>query len=167
MISQAMVLSLIDIALASKEVAETLTNEWLAKWTRKFTIRTAQDYRPVYNLEQALIEIIKYGSKIFTEPDVNKKSSGKNTSRIYAAALYNIFDAMTGLRIFERFGFNLPKTAVSRRKGARMVTEFSEWIFCPEYFDWLNTENELTLSGFIPEQGLVNLLSNCIDREKE
>ncbi len=33
---------------------------------------------------------------------------------IYAAALDNIFKAMKGLRIFERFGFNLPNELVQK-----------------------------------------------------
>ncbi len=50
---------------------------------------------------------MEYGSKIFTEPDVNKKSNEKNKAKIHVAALNNIFQAMKGHRIFDRFGFNL------------------------------------------------------------
>ncbi len=36
-----------------------------------------------------------------------------------------------------------------------------------QYSDWHNTENELTLTGYCPPAGLVNLLENNIDREME
>ena len=75
-----------------------------------------QDKRQIANLETALIEVVKYGSKIFTEPDLNKKGEGKCDPKIYVAALDNIFNSMQGLRIFERFGFNFPK-------GTRLKTQ--------------------------------------------
>ena len=157
----------LHLIVANKEIAETLTAEWLALWTPKFTNRVAQHYRPIHDLEMALIETIKYGSKIFTEPDVRNKSKGSKDGTLYAAALYNIFNAMEGIRIFDRFGFDLPKAPLKERKGARVVTEFSKWVFSPQYFDWLNTENELTLSGYDPSADLRNLLENRIDKEQQ
>jgi hypothetical protein len=52
---------------------------------------------------------VKYGSKIFSEPDVNKKAKGGRNPKLYVSALHYIFLSMKGLRIFERFGFDLPK----------------------------------------------------------
>jgi hypothetical protein len=100
------------LIVANKEIAEILVKEWLEKWTPKFASHKAQYIRQVTNKEHDLIEIVKYGSKIFTEPDVNKKSNGSNTSNIHAAALHNIFNAMKGVRIFDRFGFNLPPNTI-------------------------------------------------------
>ena len=156
----------LHLIVESKEIAGTLIKEWLAIWTTKYTTRPAQDYRPITNLENALIETIKYGSKIFTEPDVNNKSNSSINSNIHSAALFTIFDAMKGLRIFERFGFDLPLSA-KKTKGARVVTNYGEWVFMPEYFDWQNTENELTLTGYVPKVELVNLLENNIDLQLE
>lgn len=36
------------------------------------------------------------------------KAKAASDYKVYIAALHNIFLAMNGLRIFERFGFNLP-----------------------------------------------------------
>ncbi len=157
----------LHLIVANKEMAELLIDEWLQKFTSKFATRKAQDYRRIYNIETALIETIKYGSKIFTEPDVNKEAENKGTAMIQAAALYNIFEAMKGLRIFDRFGFNLPKTHQKERKGARAVTGHSEWVFMAKYHDWLNIENELTLSGYIPDAKLAYMLKNYIDVQTE
>ena len=114
-----------------------------------------------------MIETIKYGSKIFTEPDVNKKAKSKNDNTIYSAALYNVFEAMKGLRIFERFGFDLPKEAVMHTSSAKVVNEYFEWQFIPQYFDWCNVDNELVLSAFTPTAELSNLLGNNINAELE
>lgn len=97
------------VLVPDKATAEKLISEWLRICTPKFALRKAQDMRPVRDLESGLIEVIKYGAKIFTEPDLDKKMQGNINPTIYAAALYNIFDGMKGLRLFDRFRFNLPK----------------------------------------------------------
>ena len=154
------------IIVASKEMGEIIINEWLAKWGKSWALRISQDIRPVKDLESNLIEIIKYGSKIFTEPDIKNRSINRDKGNIHALALYNIFEAMKGLRIFERFGFDLPKTE-KVIQAARVVTDYYEWQFHPKYFDWLNMENELTLTGYDPAPELVNLLAYNIDLESE
>jgi len=106
------------------------------------------------------------GSKIFTEPDVYNKTKGGNNRNIYVKALYNIFDAMKGLRIFDRFGFDLPKIKTDRY-APRIVTNYQTWEYAPENFDWLNTETNRALSGFIPTHELLNLIENKIDIEQE
>ena len=50
-----------------------------------------------------LIEVVKYGSKIFTEPDPNKKNRKKITRYVYISALYNILSAMRNIHLFDRF----------------------------------------------------------------
>lgn len=156
----------LHLILPTKEIADLLLNEWLEKWTPKFARRPGQYIRPIKDLEKDLIETIKYGSKIFTEPDVNKKTKDLKNKFIYAKALYNIFNAMEGIRIFDRFGFDLPKEEKIIR-GARVVNNHYEWFFHPKYFDWLNTENELVLSGYVPTPELLNFMENNINVELE
>ncbi|GAA3515309.1 hypothetical protein GCM10022393_31620 [Aquimarina addita] len=78
-------------------------------WTPKFANRKGQNIQQVTDLENGLVEIIKYGSKIFTEPDLKKRQKETNTAQIYIKALDTMLMAMKGKRIFDRFGFNLPK----------------------------------------------------------
>ncbi len=70
---------------------------------------------------------------------------------------------MKRLRIFERFGSDLPKET-KNETGARVVNEYYEWVFDARYFDWLNADNALTLTGYIPKTELINLLENNIDK---
>ena len=80
-----------------------LKKEWINQWKSNkilFTSPKAQNIRPVKNLEHDLIETIKYGSKIFTDHDLNKKSKQPIKPMIYAYALDNILLPMKGKRIF-------------------------------------------------------------------
>ena len=148
-------------------MADILLKEWLAIWTKGWSTRAAQNVRPVGNLERDLIETVKYGSKIFTDPEGKKKLKRNGDNSIYAAAHYYIFAAMKGVRIFERFGFNLPKDTTRKPVGAWEVTDHSEWVYLPEYNDWQNTENELVLTAYTPDKQLVRLLENYIDLDSE
>ena len=150
------------IIVPNKEIAETLKKEWLLKWTSKFTIHKAQNIEKVDGIKRCLMEIIKYGSKIFTEPDISKKSKQKVPPHIYTSALHNIFSAMKGYRIFDRFGFNLPKCNYEKPK-ATLLIQYEELIFDPKQADWLISETNNRLTGFIPEKELISLLENNID----
>jgi hypothetical protein len=155
----------LHLIVANKEMADTLIKEWLQIWTRKYTIGIAQDSKPINDREKALIEIIKYGSKIFTEPDLYKKLHSEHN--IYAAALDNIFRSMQGLRIFERFGFDLPKENSRKETQATVIKSYGEWIFDPSYFDWINADSEQRLSNYEPLAQLIELLNNRIDTDLE
>lgn len=146
-----------------RSTAEILVHEWLTLWTKKFTLRVCQNITPVFNHETALIEIVKYGSKIFTEPSQNTRSEKKQIGKIHAAALDNIFKAMKGARIFDRFGFNLPKNGNPGTSKHTIAEEYDEWEFEAKSFDWINLNNGNKLAEFEPMWQLVDLLSNQID----
>ena len=153
------------LIVATKEMAETLKKEWLAICPEHLANPKGQKIQRVWNNEKALIEIVKYGSKIFTEPDVNNKSFKKTDRDIYAAALDNIFTTMKDIRIFERFGFNLPKS--TRESKSTLFNQYDEWEFDPRLFDWINIKNDNKLSGYIPSTELINLLTYNIDKASE
>ncbi|HKG67241.1 MAG TPA: hypothetical protein VKA92_00115 [Segetibacter sp.] len=155
----------LHLIVASKEMANILKKEWLAMCPQYLVNKKGQKIQRVWNNEKALIEIVKYGSKIFTEPDVNNKSFKKTDRDIYAAALDNIFTAMKGIRIFERFGLNLPKS--TKESKSTLFNQYDQWKFDPRQFDWLNIKNGTTLSGYIPTNELLNLLTFNIDTTSE
>ena len=155
------------LIVASREVSETLRKEWVTIWKareKRFVVWSAQKSEAVFDRQGALKEIIKYGTKIFTPSDVDNKSLNLKGGNIYAAAMYNIIAAMQGLRIFERFGFNLPK-ATKAAPGAKVAAEYSEWKYAWRFSDWLSTEDEQQLTGYIAPIPLVNLLKYNIDLE--
>ena len=63
------------IIVSNSKTAKIIKEEWLKRSKAGWTASWAQKSKRVYNSTTALIEIVKYGSKIFTEPDVNKKSN--------------------------------------------------------------------------------------------
>lgn len=91
---------------------------------------------------------------------------GNVNPTIYAAALYNIFDGMKRLRLFERFGFNLPKSEYPQIP-ARVITDYDEWMFMSKYHDWIAIESEQVLSNYSLPTELAELLNSHIDRETE
>lgn len=86
---------------------------------------------------------------------------------IYARAFYNILAGMRGLRLFERFGFDLPKDNQKNKPNARVTIDYQEFIYVPEFHNWQYTDSEQTLFGYVPEQVVKELLENCIDKERE
>ena len=147
----------------NKETADLLTAEWLKIWTPKFTNKLAQFTRPVRDTNLDLIEIIKYGSKIFTEPDVKQKSKLRGNAFIYASALDNILEAMKGHRIFERFGFNLAKSEKQIANNIQLVTEYQNWTYNASVSDWVNDEQDEVLSGYYAPEELIQMLEFQVD----
>lgn len=100
-------------------------------WKNRFTYKGAQHIRPVKDTERGLIEIIKYGSKIFTEPDIKNKSKAiKNNSgnaKIYAKALHTIFQNMKGHRLFDSFSFTLPHQDTPNESSFQVVANAQVW----------------------------------------
>lgn len=149
-------------------VPENLIDQWRpkekGKYRYKFTTPQAQKISKVTSLEHSLIETIKYGSKIFTEPDLKKKSKLPVKPMIYAYALDNILVAMKGKRIFERFGFNLPKQT-SKKYTSKLVVNFETWVFPSDASDWINPETGESLTGYLQPIELSYLLNECVNIE--
>lgn len=154
------------IIVPNKEVAELLKIEWIFQWKSKNTIHTspkAQFIRKVENLEHDLIETIKYGSKIFTEPDLKKKGKSSIPLMIYVNALDNILCAMKGKHLFGRFGFNLPKQTPKKR-STKLIENFETWIFYSTNSDWVNSANGKCLTNYSKPIELKHLLNECINK---
>lgn len=161
----------LHLIVPNKETAEILIKEWLELWTFKdpnkmpLATRVAQYYRPIQDMETDLVEVIKYGTKVFTDPEGKKKPKG--IVKVYAKAFYNIIVAMKGIRLFSSVGFKLPKKDKEERLPARVVTDHQEWIHTPELQNWVNTDEWETLFDQLPNAQLEELLEWCIDSERE
>jgi len=147
----------------SKEIADILIMEWQKKWTDKFTSPFAQHKRPVKHIEKDLVETIKYGTKIFTDFDARKK--GRMPKRIYLHAIYNIYKAMKPYRLFERFGFNLPKQEKNGIKTVIPAEQCKEFVYAPEVYDWVNEKTGEGLTGYTPTALLEWQLTEDMDTE--
>lgn len=154
------------LIVPNKAVADLIIKEWLALWTEKYTSPYAQDSRKITNLETALIEVVKYSSKIFTEPN-GKKSKIKVKPIVYVSALHNIIWSMKDIRIFERFGFNLPKDNMKHERSERVSEEYREWNYNFRKRNWFElNSNELLTDYDIPPE-ILDLIYNNLDIEME
>ncbi len=136
------------LVVASKDIADYIINEWCKLLTFKFARTYTQKKRKVDNLEGALKETIKYGSKILNNPEKKSKGNKNNTPFIYTSALHNIIVAMKGNRIFDRFGFNLPKESNKTVNTSKKLINFDEWQFNPDLSNWVNEKTGELISGY-------------------
>lgn len=155
------------VIVPNKEIAELLKKEWIFQWNQTQTLHAshkAQFIRKVENLERDLIETIKYGSKIFTEPDIKNKGKNSFPPIIYAKALDNIFVSMKNQRIFDRFGFNLPKQ-VKKENSSRFIDNYKTYVFEPSSTDWIDQNTGKCLTGYLQPIELEYLLNDCINKQ--
>ncbi len=153
--------------VATKEMAELLIDEWLEQSTSQYALRKGQHSSKVANTEKALIEVIKYGTKVFTDPTVPKKNSGKPpkvkvTPRVYVSAFHRIITAMAGHRQFDRFGFNLPPGATTA-KTITVLNNYQQLVFDPQINDWMDESTQELISGYKCDRTLVDILTNRMD----
>lgn len=156
------------LIVPNKGTANILVQEWKKYWGYELVNNKAQDIREVTDPENCLVEVVKYGTKIFTDPLMKKKSEKKVTPVIYVSAIDNIIYAMKDLRIFERFGFDLPPRQRVKVSQSQILSQYDEWVHDPKQNDWINTEDcEQLLTGYTLTGELLYLLENNIDKELE
>lgn len=156
------------LILHDLHTADLIMTEWVREgrklWGANHISKAAQLNQRVRDLEDCLVEILKYSSKIFTEPDLDKKRNG--SALICLAAYDNIISAMKKHRIFDRFGFNLPEAAKPEKK-LNFIRQYKEWFYDAAFSDWVEIEGELVLSGYIPTPMLSSILESQIDFKLE
>ena len=120
------------LIVPSRPMALCIKQEWKKEWNKnEFMVgEKGQDIRLVGKTEKDLIEVIKYGAKILTDPDpVNKRKRKKGDLKglkIYANALHNIYKAFDKHKLFVNFGFNLGENS-EITNIAKDVQEFENW----------------------------------------
>jgi hypothetical protein len=154
------------IILQNLNVADSLRTDWIREgrklWGQHAISKAAQNNVRVRDLEDCLVEILKYSSKIFTDPDIEQsKRGGKSPLLICVEAYDTIISAMKGQRIFDRFGFNLPHQS-KKVTSISVLNQYKEWKYDLNYSDWLEVDGALTLSGYIAPIELRTLLKDSI-----
>lgn len=150
----------LHIITANKEIGDIIIADWLKLCTNEFANGLGQKISRVWDIEKSLIEIIKYGSKIFTEPDLIKRDKETTTAQIYIRALNNILKAMKGKRIFDRFGFNLPPATDAETTPPQILSDYEKWEFNPVASDWESDTTSEKLTGYKLSSNLQSMLQN-------
>lgn len=152
------------IIVPDKKTAVILVKEWM-KICGKLAGPKSQKIRPVENLEKDLIEVIKYGTKIFTDPSMTKGKKKLTDYKIYVSALENILYSFGNTRRHGHFGFTIGKRQKSK-ESVEIQTEIKEWKFDKHQNNWVNKENEVLVNNQIDDSA-VNHYNNLLDTEAE
>jgi hypothetical protein len=154
------------LIVPDKQTAILLLSEWRTYCNKKkfWASRKAQDMIEIYNNVKCLIEVIKYGSKIFTLKE-DEEIETKIPPKIYVAALHNILCAMKGLRLFDSFGFRLSQKV--KHKRFTILREYDILKYDNSVSDWIDSESELRLTNYVLPAELQNILEGRIDKVLE
>lgn len=162
----------------NRRAAHSLLRYWLEQWNknsfdnlvRGMALRRAQDLRKANN--KSVLELFKYFTKVVQKPN-------KDGQRlIYADAMDVVFNAVKGKRVFQNFGFKLPKLDPSELKEdepkqdevyaiMEYIWKDSDWVASVER---VNTETgELysstdELTGYQPNEKLKAMADNVVMR---
>lgn len=124
--------------------------------------------RKIENTEKGLVEVIKYGAKILSDPNPTHKRKRKRGDmtgiNIYANALHTIYKAMNNHRLYGRFGFILPSTD-NENSSFRAVSIYETWLYKPKQMDWVNNDTGDYLTDYEIDGCLEYILKSCIDKE--
>jgi len=151
------------IIVANEEMAKIIVSEWYSRSKKGFVNLDAQNIHRIRDLEKKLLEIVKYGCKIFTEPD-EKTEANTISSYIYIKALDTIYKAMKGKRLFERFGFNNPKVEAKKSISKKVSINAKSWEFDLKNHDWINSTDEVLANYKIPSR-LSAILENNLNTD--
>ena len=158
------------IITPNRQTALYLKQEWKKEWNKNsFQVSNkAQDLRKVKSSEKDLVEVIKYGAKILSDPDPahkRRRAKGDMTGlKIYANALHQIYKAFDKHHLFRNFGFNLPDES-EYETTERLVNEFDSWTYKPKLMDWTNNITGKQLTEYEMDGYLEYILKECIDME--
>jgi hypothetical protein len=152
------------LIVPDKETGETFINEWLELWRKVIPSRKAQHMRKVVDSEHDIVETIKYGTKVFTDPTVSKFKNRNITPYIYVSAMDNILCSMRNKRCFEHFGFKVPGRV--RVKQIQEVSNYEYWKFSPENCGFVNFDNlNEVLFGYRITEKLKSIITHNIDTQ--
>ena len=158
------------LIVPSREIGLYIMQEWKKELNKKeFNVGSkGQHLRKVERTEKDLVEVIKYGAKILSDPDpTHKRKRTKGDMKglhIYANALHTIYNAFDKHHLFSRFGFKLPE-GIETETSTQEFDNFDEWKYEPKLMDWVNTDTGKLLTEYEIDSYLDYILKNCINLE--
>ncbi len=125
------------------EVSKIITVDWLQYWKRLGVAVSPMAQHSITiksnKVDKGLIEVLKYGAKIFTDPNMKKSKDKTVLPVVYAAAMHEIFKAFDGRKLCTRFGFTLPKSNTVKTES-KIVKEYDQFVFDQTLRNYVNIE---------------------------
>lgn len=147
-----------------------IQQEWKKELNKKeFNVGwKGQHIREVIKTERDLVEVIKYGAKILSDPDpAHKRKRIKGDMKglhVYANALHTIYKAFDKHHLFSRFGFKLPEEEETENTSQE-IYDFEQWKYVPKLMDWINCDTGKLLTEYEMDGYLEYILKTCTDKE--
>ncbi|WP_299600266.1 protein rep [uncultured Aquimarina sp.] len=158
------------IITPNRQTALYIKQEWKKEWNKNGEYNAAekgQDVSKIRNVEKGLIEVIKYGAKMLSDPDPNKKRrrtrGDLNGLSIYAKGLHVIYKAFEHRQLFKSFGFKLKDMEIENSTTAQSVGDYELWKYRIDKMDWVNESTGEYLTDYELDVKLEYLLQNSID----
>ena len=158
------------IITPNRQIALYIKQEWKKEWNKNglyMASENAQDVRKIENVESGLIEVIKYGAKMLSEPNPNKKKKRSKGNldglTLYAKGLHTIYKAFDSHQLFKSFGFRLPEEN-KKTTNSKSIAKYDVWKYRIKDMDWVNTSTGSYLTDYELDYGLDYLLKNSIDK---
>jgi len=157
------------IITPNRQIALYIKQEWKNEWNKYSYLASenAQDIRIIENIESGLIEVIKYGAKMLSEPDPNKKRKRQkgnlNGLSIYANGLHTIYKAFDNHQLFKSFGFSLPNQEL-KTTSTQLIFNYDVWKYRINDMDWVNTSTGKYLTDYELDANLDYILKTSIDK---
>lgn len=154
-----------------RRTAVFLRQEWI-KELKKVKVEVSklgQHIRKVENTEKDLVEVIKYGAKILSDPDPankRKRQKGDMTGlQIYAKALHTMYKAFRKHSLYGSIGFKLPPELNKQETAFKTVSDYEEWHYLLQVMDWVSTNTRQLLTAYEIDPNLEHILKTQIDKE--
>ena len=159
------------IIVPSREVGKLLLTEWLKeqnKGQKKKVARPfAQDLRIIKDREKNLLEVIKYGVKVMSDPDMKKGKNRTQLPIIYAAALHEIHKAFSSVHLLSKYGFKLAKVEKEVVTNYVVDSNIKSWEYDPSFTSYIETSTAEIMhpKQFLPSAEVEYIAKERLDKE--
>lgn len=143
------------VIVSGKDSAEYIVKSWLRLFPEADA--NAQDYKPVTNRENSMLELFKYFTKLVSKEIISDK---KVRRYVDYGRLDQIFQALKGTRVYQSFG-KWSKPADEDFDENELVGNLevrADSVFKWIMHDWVNVNTGECLSGYNPSESLKALV---------
>jgi len=132
------------IIVPNREIGRLLNIEWLREQNKGEDIKIArasgQHLIKIKDKEQNLIEVIKYGVKVITDPEMKKGKARTKLPIIYAAALHEIHKAFKGKKLLNKYGFELTTVPIETIQRDIPDSQIKSWSYVSKSINYIEID---------------------------
>ena len=157
------------IIVPNREIGRLLNVEWLREQNKnqveKIARPSGQKLTKIRDKKKNLKEVIKYGVKIKTDPDMKKGKHRTKLPIIYAAALHEINKAFKGKNLLSTYGFTLPKVSAETNKRNVPDSQIKCWSYVSKSINFIEIDSAevMYIKKQLPTAELQYIMNKRID----